>query len=48
MSYVETVAPLVLMVLDFKIGQEISSPISVNSYSWLFKQEDACYSEMII
>jgi len=44
-SYTETVA---LMVLAFDTGEEMSSTISANDYSWLFKQQDTCYCEIII
>jgi hypothetical protein len=45
-SYIETVALLVLMVLAFEIGEEMSSTISVNDYSW--QQQDTCYCEIVI
>ena len=48
MSYIETVALLFLLVLAFEIGEEMSSTISANDYSWLFKQQDTCYYAIII
>jgi hypothetical protein len=38
-SYIETAELLVSMVLVFEIGEEMSYPISINDYSWIFRQK---------
>jgi len=39
---------LLLKVLAFEIGEEMSSTISANYCSWLLKQQDTCYYAIII